>query len=148
MIKLNFLLLVQQVPTANSRTRELSLGECKLSPAESARNPGVMFDKHMNIERQVTSICKSTSYHLRNIGTIRHVLTESSCTQLIHSLIYSCFDYCNGLLNGILDGQIKRFQRLQNNAARIVCIIKKYDHITPTVQKNALVATGKVKDSV
>ena len=119
-------------------THALSVGKCKISSAKPARNLGVIVDKHMNIEYKVTSICKSASYHLRNIGTIRHVITESSSIQLAHTLISSCLDYCNSLLYGIMDRQIKRRQRLQNNAARIVFKIKKYDQITPILQKLCL----------
>ena len=86
------------------------------------------------MESQVTNICKSAHFHLRNIGSIRHVLTESSSAQLVHALISSRLDYCNSLLNGIPDSQIKRLQKVQNNAARVVCRIRKYDHITPTLQ--------------
>ena len=80
--------MAPEILTSNSRIHmKLSVGKCKISPDESARNIGVMFDKHMNIEHQVTSNCISTNYHVRNIGAIRHVLTESASTQLVHFLI-------------------------------------------------------------
>ena len=87
------------------------------------------------MECQVTNICKSASYHLRQIGVINHVITDSSLTQLVHSMISSSLNYCNALLNGIPDGQIKRLQKLPNNDARIICKIKKYDFKTCTLQQ-------------
>ena len=89
-----------------------------------------MFDKNLNMEAQVTNICKSANFHLRNIGAIRSTLTDSSAEQLVHSFITSRLDYCNSLLIGLPDTQIKRLQRIQNNAARIVARIKKFDHVS------------------
>ena len=50
-------------------------------------------------------------------------------------LVTSRIDYCNALLYGISDYNIKRLQRIQNSAARIVTNTRKYDHITPILQK-------------
>ena len=50
-------------------------------------------------------------------------------------MITSCLDYCNALLSGILDYQVKRLLHTQNTAAHVVRKIKKYDHITPTLEK-------------
>jgi hypothetical protein len=89
----------------------------------------------VSMEKHVTNVCKATNFHIRNIGAIRNVLSDSSTEKLVHAMITSRLDYCNVLLSGIPDSQIQRLQRLQNNAARIVCKIKKYDHITPTLKK-------------
>ena len=88
----------------------------------------------MCMEEHITNTCKSVNFHLRNIGAIRHVLTDASTAQLVHSLISSRLDYCNSLLNGVPDIQLKRLQRLQNHAARIVSRIGKYDHIQPVLK--------------
>ena len=44
-------------------------------------------------------------------------------------------DYGNALLYGLPDYQIKRLQRIQNYAARIVVGLRKYDHVTETLIK-------------
>lgn len=113
---------------------ELLVGNSSIKPSTSARNLGATFDKHMSMEAQVTNTCKSVHHHLRNIGSLRSVLTKSSTTQLVHSLISSRLDYCNSLLKGIPDVQIQRLQRLQNHAARIVSRIGKFDHISPVLK--------------
>ena len=41
----------------------------------------------MSLDKQINSICKSAFFHLRNIGSIRNMLTDDACSQLIHSLV-------------------------------------------------------------
>ena len=47
----------------------------------------------------------------------------------------SRLDYCNGLLYGKVSVHVKlgKLQRLQNAAARLVCTVSRYDHITPSL---------------
>jgi hypothetical protein len=60
-------------------------------------------------------------------------LTEDSTKILVHAFIRSHIDYCNSLLYGIPKYQLDRLQRVLNAAARVVFLIPKFDHITPTV---------------
>jgi hypothetical protein len=119
--KTEFLILAS--PNAYSKLNsdlELHVGNSHIKPAPSAKNLGVIFDKHLQMEAQVTGICRSANFHLRNIGAIRHLLTDSSSQKLVHSFITSRLDYCNSLLIGLPDSQLNRLQRIQNNAARVV----------------------------
>ena len=118
-----------------SSDNKLKVGNALIPPSSSARNLGVIFDDHMNMEDHVTSVCKSARFHLRNIGAIRNFLTDDAAAQLVHSFITSRIDYCNSLLIGLPDTQIKRLQRIQNNAARIVSKVKKFDHISPVLRQ-------------
>ena len=54
--------------------------------SNSARNLGVIFDKCMKLDH-ISSVCKSTYFHLCNIGSIRNILSNDVCAQLIHSLV-------------------------------------------------------------
>ncbi|PIK49357.1 hypothetical protein BSL78_13780 [Apostichopus japonicus] len=86
--------------------------------------------QHASMEDHITSVCRSAQYHLYNIGRIRKYLTREATEQLIHAFITSKLDYCNALLCGLPVKQIKRLQRLQNIAARIVTLTKTSSHIT------------------
>ena len=52
----------------------LSIGDADISPSNSCRNLGVMFDHHMSMDKQINSMCKGIHFHLRNIGSIRPML--------------------------------------------------------------------------
>ena len=60
-------------------------------------------------------------------------LLDPMCTHVI-SLVTSRFDYCNGLLCGIPEELICKLQRVQNNAARVITLTEKHDHITPVLE--------------
>ena len=40
--------------------------------SNNARNIGVIFDSHVNLEKHVMNTCKTAFYHLRNIAKIRN----------------------------------------------------------------------------
>ena len=43
----------------------------------------------------INSVCRSAYFHLRNIRSIRNMLTDNACSQLIHALVTVRIDYCN-----------------------------------------------------
>ena len=53
----------------------------------------------------------------------------------MHAFISSKLDYCNSLLYGIPKYLVCRLQRVQNMAARIVTLTRKFDSITPIMFK-------------
>jgi hypothetical protein len=69
------------------------------------------------MDQYVSSVCKSAFYHLRNISRIRKLWLPS--------------DFCNSLLYGLPKYSIDRLQSVQNAAARVVTLTRKYVHITP-----------------
>ena len=114
---------------------ELAIGHSQIKPSTSCRNLGVIFDSNMRMNAQIKNISRSAHYHLRNIGAIRHFLTDSATASLIHALITSRLDYCNALLFGLPDVRLNRLQRIQNIAARILTLCPKDTDITPVLEK-------------
>ena len=94
-----------------------------------------MFNNHMTMHENITKTCAACYFHLRNIPSIRDSLTDEATIQLVHAFVSSRIDYCNSLLYGIPDYAIKKLQRVQNVAARVVTRSSKYSSITPTLKK-------------
>ena len=111
----------------------VSVGDEQILPKSSARNLGVIFDECCNMVEHVNKICKTSYYHLRNISKIRKYLTEETTEILFHAFVSSKLDYCNSLLYGLPKHMISSLQSVQNTAARIVTLTKKFDHITPVL---------------
>ena len=77
---------------------------------------------------------KVSHFHLRNISKIRKFLSKESTEILIYAFVSSKLDHCNSLLYGLPAYQLAKLQVLQNTAARVVSLTRKYDHITPVLQ--------------
>ena len=96
----------------------IQFGNDCIIPIEAVRNVGAIFDSTLSIVPQVNSLCKTASYHLRNIARIRHLLSKESTEILVHAFVFSKLDYCNALLYGLPQCVIKKLQLVQNSAAR------------------------------
>ena len=110
------------------------IGNSSIVPASKVRNLGAYFDMDMTLNHHISEICKSSSFHLRNIGLIRKYLTNDATEQLVHAFVTSRLDMGNSLLYGLPALQIKRLSRLQNIAARIITRTKPTEHITPVLR--------------
>ena len=86
----------------------IMVGDNNIVSSNSARNLGVIFDKCIKLDYHISSVCKSTYFHLRNIGGIRSILCNDACAQLIHSLVTVRQDYCNSMLYGLPDNSLYR----------------------------------------
>ena len=112
---------------------EIEFGGSVIQAASYVKNLGTFFDKTLSMEKQCNSISRSCYMHVRNIGCIRPYISEDACKILVNSLVTSRLDYGNALLYGINKAFIKKLQRVQNTAARLVTMTKKSEHITPVL---------------
>lgn len=103
--------------------------------SDSARNIGVVFDRTLCFEKQITTVCQSAFYHLRNLSCVRKYLSHDTTKVLVHAFVTSKIDFCNSLLFGLPKHLIKGLQYVLNNAARVISQSKKYDHITPVLME-------------
>ena len=70
--------------------------------------------------RHIRKKCQIAHIQLRNLKGIRKHLFTKSTEVLVHGLIHSHIDFCNGLFSDTPAYQIDRVQKVQNKAARIV----------------------------
>ena len=113
---------------------QLLICEDLIKSSKFARNLGAVFDKHLNLEAHVATICRSSYFHIQNIRSLRPILNRDALISVFHPFISSRLDYCNSLLYGISDKSIQKLQCIQNIAARLVSGCKKFDHITPIIK--------------
>ena len=60
----------------------IMVGDSNIVSSNSTRNLGVNFDKCMKLEYHISSVCKSTYFHLRNIVGIRNIISNDACAIL------------------------------------------------------------------
>ena len=109
-----------------------------LSPTDSARILGVIFDSNLLFKKHISSVCSSSFFHIRQLRKIRPSLDKHSAIVLANSLVHSKMDYCNSLLHGLPTSSIARLQlqRAQNSLARVVCCSSKFRSHSADLLKN------------
>lgn len=113
----------------------ITIGDSHVTPSTQVRNLGVVFDSTMAMDRHVANICRAAYFHLHRIGRIRRYLDQHSAKQLVHALVISRLDSCNGLLSGLPSALLQQLQRVQNACARVIVGCAKYGHITPVLKQ-------------
>ncbi|KAL5260505.1 hypothetical protein ACHWQZ_G010593 [Mnemiopsis leidyi] len=109
-----------------------------ITPSPVVKSLGVLFDEYLTFEKQVDTTVKTCNMHLRNLRVIGSKLNYDLKRQLIHCLIFSKLDYCNGLLYGIPDYLINKLQKVQNSCVRYIFgsnTVSKWDRISPFLKQ-------------
>ena len=96
------------------------VGDSIIQQSSKVRNLEIIFHQFLRFDDDLSSVCRSIHIYLRNIGRIRHLLSQNTTSQLIHALISIRLDYCNSILYILPKNSILRLQRIQNQAARIL----------------------------
>ena len=65
----------------------VNVGESMLTRSSKVRDLGVIFDQFLNFDDHITDICRSTRFHIRNIGKIMNLLSYDGCSTIIHYLV-------------------------------------------------------------
>ena len=104
----------------NTSHLPLQVGLSNVTPAKVVKNLGSLWDNHLNMDKQIAAMCRSSYYHLRAISRIRVFITTDACKTLVQSYVISRLDYGNAILTGLPDYLIDRLQLVHNCAARLI----------------------------
>jgi len=73
---------------------------------DSVRDLGVVLVSHVTMSAQVSSVCRSAFYQLRQLRPVVCSLTTDAAETVIQVFVSSHLDYCNSLFYGIPDGLV------------------------------------------
>jgi hypothetical protein len=113
----------------------LRIGGSVISPSETVKNLGIIFDRCLSMKKHVSLLCRNINFHLRNLWRIRRFIDRSTCAHAVRSLILSRLDYGNSLLGGLSATETLRLQRLQNRAARLVYFVGRRTSAPPLLRE-------------
>ena len=82
---------------------------------------------NMSFEHHIMQKCKNAMLSIYKIRNLRRYLSLDACQVLIHSLVFLHLDYCNSLLYGLPECVIRKLQRVQNIAVKVVLNLGKSD---------------------
>ena len=94
-------------------------------------NAGVPLYQNLSFQQHVSCTCQICYLELRRINSIYYYPSQDALKTLISAFVLSIIDYCNSLLAGCPKQLINKLQKVQNNAARLICRTPKTDHISP-----------------
>ena len=133
--KTKLIVITTHSNTSQNQHIGINIGDSLITPSsEPPRNLGVLFDSTCSLNDHVSKICKSINYNLYSIGKIRKYLDTSTAEKMINCTIISRLDNCNSLLYGAKGYNISQLQLCQNNAAQMLSLRRKFDHITPVLK--------------
>ena len=132
--KTEFMILGSERNIAKVSEQSLSVGDSVVLPSRTVRNIGAMLDRAMTMEVHINATIKSCYAQIRSISKIRKYLLPDSIKSLIHAFVTSRLDTMNSLLYDIPDCLLKKLQKVQHNAARLIVRPKKSSHITPILK--------------
>ncbi len=111
-------------------TLPLQVGPSLVYPSQLASNLGVVIDAHLTLAAHIQRTCRAALFQLSRISKIRRFLDLSSAKCIVNALVLSRIDYCNSLYFGLPDDLLKRLQRVQNSAARVIFNLRKHDPVS------------------
>ena len=79
-------------------------------------------------------MCRGAYLRLHNISRIRRYITEDATKTLIQAFVISKLDCGNALLTGVSCNLLRKLQRVQNMAARVITFTPRREHISPVLR--------------
>ena len=107
---------------------------CLISPDATTKNLGIVYDSTLSMEHQVNAVCRGAYLRLHNISRIRRFLTQDATKTLIQAFVISKLDCGNALLSGVSTNLLRKLQRVQNMAARVITFTPRREHISPVLR--------------
>lgn len=129
--KTEFLITGSRGQFSKININSITVGDSSFELVRSVRNLRSWFDEHTAMDVHIGDIGSKAFKGLYNIKQIRKFLSTEATKILVHAFLTSHLDYCNSLLSGVPHYQLNRLQKVLNAAARLVCLVPKFNHITP-----------------
>ena len=119
---------------ANGQWPFIKVSIITITPFDSARNLGVIFDASLPMLDHISSVSKSCFMAIRDLRCIRNTLDSTTAKTIATSQIHSKVDYCNSLFLNLTRCQLDRLQLILNSAARALSKTPRFTHISPVLK--------------
>lgn len=106
-----------------------------ITSSKIVRNLGVLLDQNLSFEDHINKICSDCYLHLRNISRNRKSMDLDTCKIIINSLVLSRLSFCCTLLIDLPKKLINKLQKVQNYAAKVICLLRKFDRISHVIKQ-------------
>jgi hypothetical protein len=119
------MLLIRPKRNSDELTFTLIHDNEKVECETVAKSLGVTLDPKLDMVKFIQEKCRASYFHIRNLGRIKRSLSTDMRIKLVHNMILSKLDYCNSLLALVPNCHIKKLQKVQNTAVRLIYDVPK-----------------------
>lgn len=131
--KTEFMILGSAHNLKKIKTTAVTVGDTKVAASSCVKNIGAKIDQHLKLDNQVATTCKGAWFNLYRISRIKKYLSDKQLKTVVQAFVISKLDQNNALLIGSPKSLTSKLQSVQNAACKLICGIKKYDHVTPSL---------------
>ena len=128
--KTEFITLAARKQLSKCEITEITVDNCVIERASVIHYLGAWLDQHLNLKKQITTKCATSMFNIQCIKHIQNTLTQSACQTFVQGLVMAHLNYANALYFGLPDIDVKRLQRVQNIAVRLILGKTNQDSIT------------------
>jgi hypothetical protein len=112
----------------------LTVIDAQVKCQQTLKYLGAELDMHMTMHKQISKKCQVAAWNLGKIRKIRQYLTEDACKIMIQSMVIAHLDYANCLYAKLPNEELKRLQKLQNMAARLILHVDRRSSATESLK--------------
>ena len=121
--------LLRRVPSV-----AISILGKEITPVPVARDLGVFIDQYLTYDEHLTQTAAKCLCKLVQINRIKHLLDKETLL-LINAFVFSKLFYCSTVWSNTSKSNVRKLQRVQNFAARIILGLRKgFDHISQGIK--------------
>ena len=107
-----------------------------ITPVSNAKDLRIILDNNLTYDQHIHQITSSCMAKLCQINRVKNSFDRDTLRTIISALVLSKLFYCSTVWSNRTAAKIKKLQSIQNFAYRIITNIKKFDHITPSLQRH------------
>ncbi len=113
-------LIISKGQLQKCTTSSITVNGEKVERSTSIKFLGTINDELPSLRQHIVMKRQKASYGLQKIRLIRPSLTVEACKQVVHGLVLSHLDFCNGICMGLRKTDIQKMPRIQNTAAKLI----------------------------
>ena len=106
----------------------------EITPVPVARDLGVFIDQYLTYDEHLTQTAAKCLCKLVQINRIKHLLDKETLLLLINAFVFSKLFYCSTVFSNTSKSSVRKLQRVQNFAARIILGLRKFDYISQGIK--------------
>ena len=106
-----------------------------MNPVTSAKDLGTTFDSILSYNERISNLTSSCIRKLCQINRVKDSSDVKTLQSIVEMLVINKLSYGSTIWSNTSAKNIKELQTVQNFAARIITKVRKFDHITPSLQE-------------